>query len=438
MNIYNMVSRFFISFQDPVWLRRAGMLAIVAALFLRVAWGIMIPVIPVSDSNAYDVFAQNIALGHGYCWKPGELTAYWAVGTSALYALLYGMFGHDYMPIIILNILVGVGTIMLAMSLARRWLGDIPSVLTGWILALWPLLIQYTTILASELLFIFCILATFWLASMPSWKWFPRSVAAGVGLAAASYIRPVALLMAPLVFLYEASVHQRLARAIVACIISSIIMILLILPWSMRNQSVFDRFVLISTNAGSNFWMGNNPETTGDYMPLPHVDITNEVDRDHYFKSQAWNYIRQYPMEFVARTIKKFILLHERESIGINWNQKGLVEKFGPNILLPLKLMSSFYWWLTLVFAVLGSILFINQKGWKETLSVPILTTWLYFTFVHAITVIGDRYHMPSIPFVAMLAAYGLGVIVRAGYPVDHNSEQLVHKIVNTDELNKV
>lgn len=169
--------RLSVGCQDPAWLRRAGWWALLIAFFLRVFWALLVPVIPLSDSNAYDVFAQNIASGYCYCWKPGESTAFWPVGTSAVYALIYSVIGHTYIPIVVLNIMVGLGTIALAMSLARRWLGPVPAVLTGWILAIWPEMIQFTTILASEMLFNVCVLAAFWMASMPKWKWGTRSVA---------------------------------------------------------------------------------------------------------------------------------------------------------------------------------------------------------------------------------------------------------------------
>lgn len=399
-------------FQDPAWLRRAGWWALFIAFMLRAIWALLVPVMPVSDSNAYDVFAQNIAAGNGYGWKPGELTAFWAVGTAAIYALIYSIFGHSYVPIVVLNIMVGMGIVALAMSLARRWLGPVPAVLTGWILAIWPLMIQFTTILASEMLFTFFVLAAFWLASMPGWKWLYRAVATGIFLAAAVYIRPVALLLAPLFFLQEALIQRRIARAVAACAVACVVMITLILPWSLRNLDVFDRFVLVSTNAGTNFWMGNNPETTGSYMPVPETGIANEVDRDRYFKQKAWEYIGQEPLAFAARTLKKTVLLHDRESIGIAWNEKGLEQRFGHGVLMPLKLISNVYWWLILACAGYGLYLFLWQRSWLEFLTMPPLIAWAYYTAVHSITVIGDRYHIPSDPFIAMLAAYAISVVV--------------------------
>ena len=53
------------------------------ALVLRVAWGILVPVVPVADSNAYDVFARVLTEHGVYGWTPGEPSAYWPVGTSA-------------------------------------------------------------------------------------------------------------------------------------------------------------------------------------------------------------------------------------------------------------------------------------------------------------------------------------------------------------------
>lgn len=398
----------------PEFLRKAGRYAIYAALILRIIWSLSVPVVPVSDSYAYDVFAQNIASGNGFSWNPGVYTAYWAVGTSAIYALLYLIFGHHYFPIVILNLLVGVSTVALAMSLARRWLGEVPAILTAWILALWPLLIEYSTVLASELLFNFFVLAALWLASMPNWKCLPRSLATGIALAAACYIRPVALLIAPFVFLREMFLERRLVNAITACVVASVVMIVLILPWSFRNLLVFNHFVLVSTNAGSNFWMGNNPQTTGSYMALPELNIANEVERDNELNRQAWAYIRQEPISFAVRTVTKAAKLYDRESIGISWNEQGLQERFGTRILTPLKLLSSGYWYLVLISACVGVIFLLRNKSWPEIATLPPLVFWLYFTAVHGITVTGDRYHMPAIPFIAMLAAYGINALLDA------------------------
>jgi 4-amino-4-deoxy-L-arabinose transferase-like glycosyltransferase len=388
--------------------RRVRALAIVAALVVRIAWGIAVPVEPISDSAVYDTLAQNIAAGIGYSWHPGEPTAYWAVGTSAVYAFLYSIFGHAYAPIVAVNILLGALVVALAGSLARRWLGEEVGGLAAWILALWPAMIEYTTLLASELLFIAFVLVALWLAAIPSWKPLARSLAAGLAFAAACYVRPIVLLFVPIAFLGEAVSRKKLSRMLAASAIAYLALLAAVLPWSLRNDRVFGRFVLVSTNAGANFWMGNNPETTGSYMEPPRLGILNEAERDRELKRQAWAYIVEKPLPFVARTIGKALSLHDRETIGVVWNEGGLRRRAGAGVVLPLKLLSSAYWYLALIAAALGIALLFRNRGFVGAIVAPPLLAWLYFAAMHSVTVVGDRYHVPSIPFVAMLAAYAV------------------------------
>ena len=204
-------------------------------------------------------------------------------------------------------------------------------------------------------------------------------------------------------------------------------MIALILPWSLRNLHVFDRFVLVSTNAGTNFWMGNNPKTAGGYMLEPETGIVNEADRDRYLGQKAWEYIRLEPVAFVARTLKKAVLLHDRESIGVAWNEKGLEQRFGHGVLMPMKFVSNIYWWLILAWAGYGLVLLLRQRTWLEFLTLPLLTVWVYYTAAHSITVSGDRYHVPSDPFIAMSAAYAISVLLErlgASYEVESTAEK--------------
>lgn len=400
--------------QYPQKLKVLALGALVAAFVFRLAWGIAIPIIPVSDSSAYDVFAQNIAQGFGYGWEPGRPSAYWPVGTSAIYAILFWLFGHDYTVVMLFQVVLGVGVVALAMSLAGRWFGEAVAVTTGWMLACWPLLIQYTTILASELYFLVFVMLAFWFAEMPGWKWPARALLSGVALAAASYVRPIALIMAPLLFMTDAVAKERRHGAVLACVLAMVAMVACILPWTIRNWQVFDRFVLVSTNGGANLWMGNNPKSNTGYMDLPELDHSNEADRDRFLAQRAREYIAQDPIAFLTRTARKVVALHDRESIGVSWNEKGIAQRLGQGLLLPLKLISSAYWWAILAAAIFGVFAFAKNAGFLALLTCPPVATWAYFTLVHAVTVAGDRYHVPSIPFIAMMAAYALTVLLTA------------------------
>jgi 4-amino-4-deoxy-L-arabinose transferase-like glycosyltransferase len=325
---------------------------------------------------------------------------------------VFWIFGFVYWPIVLLQIVVGVAVVALAMALARRWFDVQVAILTGWTLACWPLLIQYTTVLASELFFIFFILLALWFASTPLRGLYWRATTAGIFLAAASYVRPLALIMVPLLFIKEAVDNRQFIRPALACVVAGLVMALAILPWAIRNWYAFDRIVLISTNGGSNLWMGNNTSDSTGYAEPPKLEeIANEADRDRFLGTQAKDYIVRDPVAFMVRMVKRAVSLHDRESIGVVWNEKGIVQRFGSNPVAPLKFFSSVYWWSMLALAAYGIVSMTKRSGWASVLACPAIVTWSYYTAVHLVTVGGDRYHVPSIPFIAMLAAYGLSGI---------------------------
>ena len=52
-------------------------------------------------------------------------------------------------------------------------------------------------------------------------------------------------------------------------------------PWTLRNKAVLGKAYLVSSNFSANLWMGNNPESTGGYMPTPpEVKAMSEVERE--------------------------------------------------------------------------------------------------------------------------------------------------------------
>lgn len=385
--------------------------ALVIAFILRLAWGLVIPIIPISDSHAYDVFASNIVQAGDYGWEIGKPTAYWPVGTSALYAGIYALFGSSqYTAVMLFQVVEGVAIVAVAIALGNRWFGYWIGLAVGWLLAFWPLLIQYTTILASELHFIFLVLMAFWFAGLEAYSKVKRAIVAGCLIAAAAYVRPLALVMTPLLFIHEYLPAWHVRKWLISTIVASLAMIICIAPWTVRNWIVFDRFVVISTNGGANLWMGNNPSGATGYMQLPDLGILNEADRDKELGRQAKEFIYENPSAFIERSFVKLIRLNDRETIGVSWNETGIEKVLGEKSLVPLKIISSVYWLGVLAFASIGVLVFCMKQGMVNLLIHPALLVWFFFTLVHVITVAGDRYHIPSIPFVALFAAYALSM----------------------------
>jgi hypothetical protein len=97
-------------------------------------------------------------------------------------------------------------------------------------------------------------------------------------------------------------------------IISTAAMILVIGSWAARNYHVFGAIFFVSTNSGENLLIGNsantipNGGTTVDISAyLPGVAGMNEVERDHFFRSQAVEYIISHPQESARLYLQKVL-----------------------------------------------------------------------------------------------------------------------------------
>jgi hypothetical protein len=391
---------------------RPYVLVLLVALGLRAAWAGLVPVALVSDCYAYDVFARNLAKGLAYSFDGVTPSAFWPVGTSFMYSLVYRLFDPQswgYAPVLVLNTILGVAMIAAAMALSHRWFGRTVAITTGAILALWPTHIQFTTVTASETLFtLLC------LSAMLAWPEprargaIAKAILAGLLLAAATYVRPTALLL-PVVLAGSAWLRgQRPHTAVLHAAIVAAVMVIAIAPWAARNTRIYGQTVLISTNGGSNLWMGNNPETTGHYQELPpRPEHLNDAQFDKELGRRARAYILQNPGAFIVRTLVKAVRLHERETIGIRWNEQALTAMIGDKAVSLLKIPNQIYWLAALSGGIVG-VGILTRRHHVRAVFHPALAMWGYFTAVHAVIVIQDRYHLPATPMIAGLAAVAL------------------------------
>ncbi|MES2501962.1 MAG: glycosyltransferase family 39 protein [Pseudomonadota bacterium] len=378
---------------------------LIVAIVLRVIWAYLVPVEPVSDSFLYDAFAQSIENCNGYAFPNGDATVYWPVGASAVYAAIYKIFGISYLPIVMFNIVIGVAIVWLTYSIARRYVQENVALIAAFLVTIWPILIEFTTILASELIFIFLILLAIYVWGCKQISPILRAVIWGALICAATYVRPTALPIIVLLPILEWIANKDWRASIQSLFVAAITAALLFSPWVYRNQQVFGEFVLVSANGGANLWMGNNPNSNGGYTDLTDLPFKNEVTRDNYFKKEAINFIVHNPLSYAKLALKRAVITYKAETIGIVWN--GHLEKrFSKKTLMGMKLISSIFWWFVLVFASMGVYKLLKDRQLKP---FNVLFVLAAFFFVFPILTVGqDRYHLPMNPFLAVFAAYAL------------------------------
>ena len=389
---------------------------IAAGMALRIGWAMVVPVEPVSDSFAYHTFAQNI-VDHGvYGFTPDEPSAYWPVGTSAIAAATYALFGDTFAGVIGTNLIAAFITLILVHRLGTVYFGAAAGFWATVAVAFWPNLIFFTTILSSELYFIALSLVGLYLwergtAGAGRWGGWSNIILCGIVLGAACYVRPIALLIpAALAISTLVQGPRAFLTAAARAIVVTLILVAVVSPWSYRNYLVFGERVFVSTNFGPNLWMGNNPQSSGGYMPLPDwVAGMSETERAEALGGVARDFIRDDPLGFIARTSWKAVRLHDRETIGVVWNEAAIERQLGAAGVVTLKLLASGCWYLVLAAGLLG-IWRLGQARFWYAIFNPAFALWSYITLLHAVIVIQDRYHMPSSPFIALLA----GVAVAA------------------------
>ncbi len=392
--------------------RRLGAL-IALGFVLRLVWALIIPVVPASDSYAYWISAGNLAEHGVFGMSADDPWSYWPVGVSAIYAAFFKLFGVTLTAVVIVNLAAGALLILTSALLARRWFGEREALWTAAILALWPSLILYATVIASEVLFAL-VVNTALLA------WSPRnlpalggSVLSGITFGLAALIRPVALLI-PVVFaIMTAARDGKILPHALRLVIVLTAMAAAIAPWTARNYAVHDAFVLISTNGGPVLWMGNNPDSDGGFMNFPdYVQDMDEVERAHVLSDEAKAYMISHPVGTAISFVKKLVDTHLRETIAVHWNQQGIEQRIGAGAVTPLKIITQGSWMVIFLVSLAGAALIVAAAFREKTLSgkaialmSPPLGLWAYYAVVHAVIISGDRYHMQSAPFIAMIAS---------------------------------
>jgi 4-amino-4-deoxy-L-arabinose transferase-like glycosyltransferase len=390
------------------------------ALLARFLWAALVPVIPVSDPYAYHTFALNLVHHGVYGWNANEPTAIWPLGTSAAYALIYSVFGSGQWAIKCFNLATGILIVFLTVELGTRWFNRRVAIIAGLLVGLWPVLIEYTTIIGSEMLFTAALLGVLLLfdkicSNQAHFKLLAVTLGSLMGFA--SLLRPPALLLPGLLALVFFVQRRKIISSLKLFAITTVVMLIVVMPWSVRNYALFGEFVAISTSGGGNLWMGNNPMTTGFYQEGPTFDVgMNEAQKDRILRNEAVTYIKQAPMAFATRTVVKAFRLYERETIGVWWNSQGIERKVGSLGGTTIKVASQAFWMGVLLLFGIGCYL-SSRLRLASFACHPDIATLAYFTLIYATFVIQDRYHIPTNPIMAIFAAYAILQMVPVARP---------------------
>ncbi len=236
------------------------------------------------DQISYDMLARRVVGGYGFTvaqeWWPltpaGAPTAHWSYLYTVYLATVYKFFGyHPLIARLIQAVLGGILMPWLIYRLGKAHFSNKVGLIAAGLSAIYLYFVYYAAALMTETFYIIGILwildvATRLGADPPkdtpfsSAYYLKASLNLGLAMAVTVLFRQVILLFFPVLFLWLFWRSFRRKKSSSLKIIgvlsgATLILIAAVLPWTWRNYQVFNRFVLLNTNAGYAFFWGNHP-----------------------------------------------------------------------------------------------------------------------------------------------------------------------------------
>ena len=392
---------------------------LLAGFLIRVAWVVWMPALPSRDSVWYDEGAWGITQGLGYTYQ-GQATAFWPPGYPVFLAGVYFVFGHNYLAAKLANIVLQLGIIVMSGSLARRMWGEEGAFLTALIMALLPGQIVYSSLLESMTLFTFLMLGILRLA-LDENRWLSSPLLTGLLTGILALTRPTGLLFPlALAFVYWLDGDQA-REAIRKGFVAMAVMMLVILPWTVRNYRAFGKLVPISTNGGFNLMVGNSPQSTGGRNIAPPWKVdwimseTNEAKRDQLARNAALEFIRRNPKKFLRLGLNKMFYMYRSDDFGIYWNMIETSAPVEKSVANALHTVCNAYYSVVVMLMILCGVL-IFTRSFMLTFHRPALLGLLLFFYFSGLQFLffgQNRFHFPVLPGFAMYAAAALASIVQ-------------------------
>jgi Flp pilus assembly protein TadD len=280
---------------------------------------------PVIDGQAYDQWAIAIRSGHA-----PDRPFYQDPLYPYMLAAVYGVFGHRYTAVYVLQIVFGIAFILLAFDTARLLFDRRAGLVAALIAALYEPFIFYEIQIEKTTLAVLLVGLLVWTvirsarSRHPAWP-----LCSGICLGLAALTRANLLLFAPLLPVFYLVGRKRTRQGLLAAGLSLAGILAIIAPVSIRNSLKAGEFVLTTTQAGQNLYIGNGPyNRTGQYEAPPWVrpnPVYEEVDFAEHAREQsgqelgyaeksrfyirlAIDWAREHPADFLRLLFRKTVL----------------------------------------------------------------------------------------------------------------------------------
>ena len=369
---------------------------------------------PTMDPLYHDIWAQNIAGGN---WI-GSKVFFRAPFYAYFLAIVYKIFGHDYIIPRLIQHLIGSFSCILVYFLAKRLFNRKVATVAGLIAATYGMFFYFENelLLDSFLVLFDLLLILFLLKTMDNPK-FLRWLACGIILGVSAITRPNILFFIPFVWLWiflSFVKERKLKEVLIFCVTFLLGSALVIFPVTLRNYVVGKDFVLIASQGGINFYIGNNKNSDGmsaifykedwqyhDFQEMAEKKLKRSLkpsEISNFYYKKGIDFMLNQPQKAFKLQVKKLYLFWNKFEISNNQDIYFFRRYSSLIRILPLG------FWLIGPLGLVGMVL--SSRKWKNTL-LPML-----FVFSYMLTVImffvTARFRLPVIPFLIIFSSFTL------------------------------
>ncbi len=331
--------------------------------------------------------------------------------------------GGSLFALRIVQALLGTCTVALTLLIARHSFGRAAGWIAGVVAATYWVLVYFDGELLIPTLYVPLLLAGL-LAAMrlPDRAFSLRAcLICGLLFGLAAIARPNVLMFMPPLAIWLWLQAGRKKPAWLAAGMLTLGTLIPILPITIHNYSASGEGVLIASQAGVNFWIGNNPESDGMSAIVPGTrsgwwegfedsrrlakkeagrDLSDAEISQHY-AAKVWSWVGEAPgaaMKHLVRKARLFLLDWE---VSNNQEIRFVSHRYN-----PLSRLSLSFAWLAGI-GILGVVLALGARRWA------LFPLW-GFVGVYALSVIAffvcSRFRVPVLPVLIVL---GSGACVR-------------------------
>lgn len=256
------------------------------ALALRVAYVLEIwphPAarLPILDAEAYRRIALEIRAGD---WL-GDSVYYLDPLYPFFLAAIYAVAEPDSRGVLLAQALLDSLSVLILMALTRRIFDHRAALAAGMLAASYSLFFFYDGLLQKEALMVFLTCSALLLCLRAADRdraigWLP----AGLLIGLAALTRGNSLLFVPALLLWIAVAGRGpLVRRVLAGLCLALGVAAILVPVGVRNRIVGGDFVLLNSQAGQNFFIGNfRANATGAYLAPPFLRPNPEVEEQDF------------------------------------------------------------------------------------------------------------------------------------------------------------